>query len=553
LAMAAPWDPGFTVTQYTVHWGDGTVSTYTTYTAPVTHTYASTGNQSISVDLTDSTGTYGSAGKMTTLVNPTPTIALAGNSTATVNSIYNLTLGTVTDPGQTVTQYVVHWGDSTTSTYSTAGSVTHTYTQTGSANITVDLTDGTGTYTNAGSMGLTVNTAQPLVLSGNNIYLKTDPDHTDLDVWIDSLTPGQGTSTQKIPLVSITGVTINGLNAGNAITVDESGGLISLAGGITINGGTGSNSVYIIGTTASDNVAIGGPQSTFNSTAVSYQSVNSVTYSDGGGNDSVSVTGSLPVTVNTSIGSDSISLAGTGPVTINTASASGGTETVSIAAGATPAISLNAASGTIAVPASTGTGIRQVHFAGLNIGASGKVVLSSSAALGNYSKHANRTVAMVDAGGLNISSGGTLDMGDNDMILKYAPANEAATNTQVFNLLKSGITTNIDWSGTGITSSEANFDANFSIGARAMGFMDNNDWGDTSFDGVNLPDFNQILVKFTYYGDVNNDGIFDSQDVNQLIIGRSHIAGNTGWENCDLDYDGVTSTSTDQNLFFTGR
>src|SRR6185437_12031173 len=328
LAMAAPWDPGFTVTQYTVHWGDGTVSTYTTYTAPVTHTYASTGNQSISVDLTDSTGTYGSAGKMTTLVNPTPTIALAGNSTATVNSIYNLTLGTVTDPGQTVTQYVVHWGDSTTSTYSTAGSVTHTYTQTGSANITVDLTDGTGTYTNAGSMGLTVNTAQPLVLSGNNIYLKTDPDHTDLDVWIDSLTPGQGTSTQKIPLVSITGVTINGLNAGNAITVDESGGLISLAGGITINGGTGSNSVYIIGTTASDNVAIGGPQSTFNSTAISYQNVNSVTYSTG---------------------SDTISLGGSGPVAINTASASGGTETVSIATGAAPAISLNAASGTIAI------------------------------------------------------------------------------------------------------------------------------------------------------------------------------------------------------------
>jgi hypothetical protein len=83
--------------------------------------------------------------------------------------------------------------------------------------------------------------------------------------------------------------------------------------------------------------------------------------------------------------------------------------------------------------------------------------------------------------------------------------------------------------------------------------MDNNNWGDTSFDGVNLPDFNQILIKFTYYGDVNCDGIFDSQDVNQLIIGRGHNPANTGWENCDLDYDGVTSTSTDQNFFFTGR
>jgi hypothetical protein len=41
--------------------------------------------------------------------------------------------------------------------------------------------------------------------------------------------------------------------------------------------------------------------------------------------------------------------------------------------------------------------------------------------------------------------------------------------------------------------------------------------------------------------------------VNQLIGGRSHIAGATGWENCDLDFDGLTSTSTDQNLYFTGR
>src|SRR6185437_6472797 len=102
---------------------------------------------------------------------------------------------------------------------------------------------------------------------------------------------------------------------------------------------------------------------------------------------------------------------------------------------------------------------------------------NSSATLGDYSHHANRTVAIVDAGGLSVASGGTLDMGDNDMILKYAPSNEAATNTQVFNLLAKGITTNIDWSGTGITSSEANYDANFSIGARAVGFMDNNNWG----------------------------------------------------------------------------
>src|SRR6185437_1027001 len=105
-----------------------------------------------------------------------------------------------------------------------------------------------------------------------------------------------------------------------------------------------------------------------------------------------------------------------------------------------PILTVNASSGIVNLAANSGTGIRQVTFPRLNIASGAKMVIAqSSASLGDYSNHANRSVVVVDAGGLNISSGGTLDMGDNDMILKYAPANEAATNTQVFNLLQSGI------------------------------------------------------------------------------------------------------------------
>jgi len=60
-------------------------------------------------------------------------------------------------------------------------------------------------------------------------------------------------------------------------------------------------------------------------------------------------------------------------------------------------------------------------------------------------------------------------------------------------------------------------------------------------------------VKFTYYGDVDLSGTFDATDVNQLIAGRSHTPGNTGWEFCDLDYDGVTSTAQDQTLYQAGK
>ena len=69
-----------------------------------------------------------------------------------------------------------------------------------------------------------------------------------------------------------------------------------------------------------------------------------------------------------------------------------------------------------------------MNFTNLGIASGAKLVLAQSSATNNdYTKHGNRTVANISAGGLSIAAGGTLDMGDNDMILHYAPANEAAT------------------------------------------------------------------------------------------------------------------------------
>ena len=361
-------------------------------------------------------------------------------------------------------------------------------------------------------------------LSGNNITVSLDADGVHLDTTVDGV-PAQYVLSQ------IDGVVVSGSGSIN-LTIDESHGMVP---SLTFTGAT----LNVIGSSTNDAVALSGSTMTINDTTIALSNVSHITYTDPGGNDAINLSGAIPATLNLASGNSTVTNNDSAPVFV---------------AAGTGKTTINATAGTTIIPANSGTGIQQLAFAAINISAGAKVIFANtSSTLGDYSHHANRNVAVVDAGGLNISSGGTLDMGDNDMILKYAPANEAATNTQVFNLLQSGITTNIDWSGTGITSSEANYDANFSIGARAVGFMDNNNWGDSSFDGVALADFNQVMIKFTYYGDVNCDGIFDSQDVNQLIGGRSHIAGATGWENCDLDYDGVTSTSTDQNLFFTGR
>ncbi|MFN6103452.1 MAG: PKD domain-containing protein, partial [Planctomycetaceae bacterium] len=63
-----------------------------------------------------------------TVVNTSPTIDLSGATAVLEGSVYTLSLGAVTDPGaDTVTSYIVHWGDGTSDAYAAPGDVTHTY------------------------------------------------------------------------------------------------------------------------------------------------------------------------------------------------------------------------------------------------------------------------------------------------------------------------------------------------------------------------------------------------------------------------------------------
>ncbi len=93
-----------------------------------------------------------------------PTIAISGAANVNEGSAYSLTLGAVTDPGSdTVTSYVVHWGDGNTDTYATNGVKTHTYADgPASRAITVDLVDEDGTFLNrANALSVTVDNVAP--------------------------------------------------------------------------------------------------------------------------------------------------------------------------------------------------------------------------------------------------------------------------------------------------------------------------------------------------------------------------------------------------------
>ncbi len=390
----------------------------------------------------------------------------------------------------------------------------------------------------------------------DNLTLRLHADGQHLDV------TNNGVSQPQVLLTNASSLQINGLGGSDVITIDESGGDFLFAGSNT-NTVTddGTLTLGLIGTSASESADIGGGSEVlfFNRKSVQFTgstgALQSLAYSDAGGNDTVLVAGAIPITVNTTSGNDIINFEGfgtiypsTGLVTINNAASGGGSELLSVHA--SPTLSLNVASGTTTIAAYLGTGIRQLNVSNITIGTAGKLVIAQSSSTNNdYSKHGNRTVLNISSGGLSVASGGTLDMGDNDLILHFAPANQAAANSMIRGLLTSGFD-GASWDTPGINSSTASYDANFGAGTRALGYADNNDLGYSTFDGVDTSDGNEVLVKFTYYGDSDLNGQINGTDFSLFGAGRS--GAGAGWDFGDYDYTGGRPNGTDFSLFGAG-
>jgi hypothetical protein len=102
-----------------------------------------------------------------TIANVAPTIAPAGSATDDEGNAYALTLTAPFDPGDdTVANYIVHWGDSTSDTFSAAqiaisNIVTHVYNDNGVYSIAIDLVDEDATHADAGEHEVTINNLAP--------------------------------------------------------------------------------------------------------------------------------------------------------------------------------------------------------------------------------------------------------------------------------------------------------------------------------------------------------------------------------------------------------
>jgi hypothetical protein len=134
---------------------------------------------------------------------------------------------------------------------------------------------------------------------------------------------------------------------------------------------------------------------------------------------------------------------------------------------------------------------------------------------------------------------GTLDLTTNDLDVSGSTLN--AVNSLVamgYNAAAGG-----SWSGPGITSSSAAAD---STHLTALGVIQNNQSGTAIFTPANnfdgsMPGPGDVLVKFTYTGDVTLDGKVDGTDYSRIDNGA--LNNLTGWFNGDLNYDGVIDGS----------
>jgi parallel beta-helix repeat protein len=349
------------------------------------------------------------------------------------------------------------------------------------------------------------------VSNTDNFIAALSADGTRVQLWENAAE--SASPTYSVLQSQLTQLAFHTGNFQSSVTIDFSNGAPLSSGAITFDGGTGVGTFAVIGSPVAANV--------FNVSAGAV-GVNGV---------SINVTQAASISVTGGSGSDSLTqLAANAPVSFI---GGGGSDVLNINAGnytfssdpqpATSALSVNVADSASVTFAtgSPGSGIQSFHLAGLNISSGGTVML------GQADVSSDRSVLVVNSlsfAGTSLAPQGELDLSNNDLIVRNG--NVAAINNDLAGGVGGG--------AAGIVSTVARADTAF---LTAVGFYTGSSM---PFDGQAVSPAD-VLVKYTYYGDANLDGKVDASDYSRLDNGALiHL---TGWFNGDFNYDGVVNGS----------
>ncbi len=137
---------------------------------------------------------------------------------------------------------------------------------------------------------------------------------------------------------------------------------------------------------------------------------------------------------------------------------------------------------------------------------------------------------------------GQFDLANNSLIISYATASPVS---QIHTFLVTGFNSGA-WNGNGINSSTAAADSN---NFTALGYGDAAALNYTIFSGQPITG-DAVLVKYTYYGDSNLDGLVNGADFRMFLDGLA--TGGSSWTQGYYTYDGKVDLGNDFDLFLVG-
>jgi hypothetical protein len=139
-----------------------------------------------------------------------------------------------------------------------------------------------------------------------------------------------------------------------------------------------------------------------------------------------------------------------------------------------------------------------------------------------------------------LSISGATDAWDSSVNVNHTTVLRTGDVSQVKNQIKSGFN-NGNWNGNGIASSSAAAHGAHSTGlgyASAASLLGLSGSQNTTFDGQYV-DASSLLVKYTWSGDANLDGVVNSSDFSALAVNFN--GSSKDWQTGDFNYDGTVN------------
>lgn len=410
--------------------------------------------------------------------------------------------------------------------------------QTGSASLTVTVIDANGMPSTSQTFTVNVNTFGLVEgdqnSPGQNDVFRLVRSGDNLQVFLNSTT----VPVYDQPADSVQLLELDGLGGDDAFTVDFSGGNPLPSQGINIAGGTSSrgNSLLVTGIDTDSTLTLTASSIVVNGQAIVFSDIQRPALElASGAQVTMTAQRDVPATALTIDAGASATLTGSSNIPNTTALTVNGALTIS--------------DSPLAVNALTGAG--SIQFAGaLSVGNAGGSGLFTGAFIGSGSLTKNGAGNFVAAdlpggtitvnggklaltqaggvqaiGGLAIASNATMDLADNDLLIRYAVTSPLDTIT---GYIKSAYN-NGHWNLPGLTGSNLSTDL-------SLGIADSAQLDYATFDNIPL-NGPAIMIKQTRPGDANLDGRIDADDLSLIVLAKQQNLINFDWPDGDFNYD----------------